>query len=204
MKLYATPISHFSRKVRLLLDLYGIEYEFIDVGNVAEGDVATFGGNPLMKVPVLIDRDKWLIESDHIASYIVRKFDPSDRYEVGTRDIRRLNARAVLNGIMAEEVKVVLGRRTGVPTERYRFFDDALETIQSGLDWLESKAELFNTGRPGYLEFHLVCAWEHIGYYDLVPLERLRLRRIVDDILEDDVIRRTSPFILKPKTPSQI
>lgn len=204
MKLYATPISHFSRKVRLLLDLYGVEYEFIDVGNVAEGDVETFGGNPLMKVPVLIDGDQWLIESDSIASYIVRKFDPSDRYNVNTQDVRHLNARAVLNGIMSEEVKVILSRRTGVPTEQYRFFDDALEAIQNGLDWLESNAELFDADRPGYLEFHLVCAWEHIGYYDLVPLKQTHLRRIVHRVLENDVIRRTSPYILKPKTASRL
>ncbi|ATH09113.1 hypothetical protein BIY24_14520 [Halobacteriovorax marinus] len=38
MKLYATPRSHFSRKVRILLELYSIPYEFIDVGNVADSD----------------------------------------------------------------------------------------------------------------------------------------------------------------------
>lgn len=46
MKLYGTPLSHFARKVRILLDLYQVPYDFVDVGNVAEGDQTTFAGNP--------------------------------------------------------------------------------------------------------------------------------------------------------------
>ncbi len=115
-----------------------------------------------MKVPVLVDGNQWLIESDHIARYIVGKFDPLDRYRVNTRDIQHLNARAVLNGIMSEEVKVILSRRTGVPTEQYRFYDDALEAIQNGLDWLDASAAIFDADRPGYLEF-ISCALGNIS-----------------------------------------
>src|SRR4051794_10990584 len=108
MQLLATRLSHYSRKLRILLDHYGLAYELVDVGNVASPDLGQFDGNPLMKVPVLRDQGRWLIESDHIAAYLARTYDPSDRYEVLTTDLATLNARAVLNGIMAEEVKVIL------------------------------------------------------------------------------------------------
>lgn len=199
MKLYATPLSHFSRKARILLDLYGVPYEFVDVGNVAEGDQAKFADNPLMKVPVLVDDGEWVIESDHVAGYIVSKVDPSDRYRVHTRNLADLNVRAVLNGIMSEEVKVILARRTGVPTGDYSFFDDALESIRNGFSWLEDRAATFDPSRPTYREFHLVCAWQHIEYYDLVPLPRARLRAIVDELLSIPELRKTSPALLRPK-----
>ena len=74
MKLYATPLSHFSRKVRVLMDLYSLPYDLIDIGNVASSDVRDFGNNPMMKVPTLVDDDCWIIESDHIAQYLVEKY----------------------------------------------------------------------------------------------------------------------------------
>lgn len=199
MKLYGTPISHFARKVRILLDLYSVPYEFIDVGNVAEGTLEMFAGNPLLKVPVFVDGDQWMIESDYIAGYLVQKLDPKDKYGVLSQDKDDLNVRAVLNGIMTEEVKYILAKRTGVPVDQYTFFDNALEAITNGFDWLEKNAHLFNASQPGYNEFHLVCTLEHVAHYELVNLNYPKLKSIVEKVLTDKVINKTSPFVLKPK-----
>lgn len=67
MQLVATPASHFARKVRLLLDHYGLAYDMVDAGNVAEFSEDKFAGNPLMLVPVLNDGDLTVYDSDHIA-----------------------------------------------------------------------------------------------------------------------------------------
>lgn len=199
MNLYATPLSHFSRKIRILLDLYAVPYEVIDIGNVAEGPIEKFGNNPLARVPVLVDGSDWMIESDSIAEYIVRKVDPEDRYRVLSRDVPTLNIRAVLNGIMDEEVMVIIARRTHVPTEQYTFFTDALETIQNGLAWLENYSDRFSVLTPGYPEFHLVCVWEHLAYYDLVSLNYEKLKKTVEQIAMLPTIQRSSPWVLKPK-----
>lgn len=193
MKLYAAPLSHFSRKVRILLDLYSVPYEMIDVGNVAEGSMEKFGGNPLLRVPVLTDGWVWIVDSDNIANFIVQKCDPADRYQVGTRDVSDLNIRAVLNGMMSEEVTVIIARRTSVPTEQYSFFDDALDAVKNGLAWLESNAERFNVTNPTYKEFHLVCLWDHLAHYDFVPLEYEKLARIVGKVSEHPVIKQSAP-----------
>lgn len=148
LQLYTTPLSHFGRKVRLLLDLYGLPYELFDAGNVAESQPEKFAGNPLMKVPALQDGEIWLIESDHIAAYVVRKHDPSDRLGVLSPDVFDLNARAVLNGIMTEEVKLLLAKRTGVPIENYTFFEKALAAIRQGLNWLEEHHRSFTPAQP--------------------------------------------------------
>lgn len=197
--LHATPLSHFSRKVRILLDLYGLPYRLKDVGSVAGISLESFADNPLMKIPTYVDGDDWLIDSDHIAGYIVRKNDPTDRYEVQTVDNKNLNVRAVLNGVMQEEVKVILAARTGVPIENYKFFDKSKVAMAQGLKWLEEKSEIFRPNKPTYREFHLICLWEHLQYYDLIPSEYPNLKLIVDSVGADPVVRKSSPLLLKKK-----
>jgi glutathione S-transferase len=193
MKLYTSALSHFARKIKILLDLYAIPYEIVDVGNVAEGEMEKFANNPLSRVPVLVDGETWMIDSDHIAQYLVRKYDPKDRFEVLTHDTAALNIRSILNGIMSEEVTVIIARRLSVPTEQYSFFDDAMDAMTNGLAWLEQNADLFDTENPKYKEFHLVSAWEHLSYYDLFPMNYERLKAIVSKISENPIIRKSSP-----------
>ena len=47
MKLYFTPRSHFSRKVRMLLQAWRLEVELIDVGNVVATSSISAGGAQL-------------------------------------------------------------------------------------------------------------------------------------------------------------
>lgn len=177
LRLIYTPRSHFTRKVRLLLDGLGIGVELVDAVNAAEADPARFGPNPLMKVPTLIDGERVVFESDHIAAYLVRRHDPGDRFAVLATDVDTLNARAVMNGVMAAEVELILGARTGLDTAHPRF-DKMRAAIGQGLAWLEARHTVFPE-TPSYLGFHLVAMWDHIALYDLAPLEYPRLRQVV-------------------------
>ena len=172
MKLYYTPKSHFARKVRILLNAWGVDVELIDVGNV--GDSESFGGNPLMKVPTLAIGDEWVIGSDHIAQYLVGKYDSEDTYSVLSTDTDALNAREVLNGIMSTEVEILLAQRSGIETSQYSRFDKMFDSITSSLDWLEQNATLFSE-KPNYLNFHLVCMWDHLELYTTVDLSLIHI-----------------------------
>lgn len=195
MKLYYTPRSHFSRKVRILLDAYGLDVQYIDVGNVAQNE--GFADNPLMKVPVLVDEkvdeqageQTSIFDSDHIAQYITQHHAPDDPYDVCTPSIQTLNVRAVLNGIMAAEVELILAQRTGIPIDEYVRFEKQKAAIVGGLNWLEAQTW---SEAPTYVGFHLVCAWDHLVLYDLVELNYPRLR---------DAVAALSgwPFVTKSK-----
>jgi glutathione S-transferase len=166
MKLFYTPRSHFTRKVRILLKALQLDVELIDAGNAADSDPALFGPNPLMKVPTLVDGEQIVFESDHIAGYIVRRHDPSDRFDVLTADADTLNARTVMNGVMAAEAELILAARTGIDTSAHRRFDKMRESVRNGLAWLEARPALFPQ-EPSYLTFHAVSMWDHIAYYGL-------------------------------------
>jgi glutathione S-transferase len=180
LQLIHTPRSHFARKVRLLLAALAIDVELVDAVNAAEADPARFGPNPLLKVPTLIDAGQPVFESDHIAMHLVRTRDPADRFDVLTADVDVLNARAVLNGVMALEVELILGARSGLDTAQPRFAK-MREAIVRSLIWLESNAAVFERG-PSYLGFHLLAMRDHVALYDLVPLDYPRLQAHADTI----------------------
>ncbi len=207
LKLIATPLSHYARKVRILLDLYKIPYDFQDiVGNIALTQTPIeVGGNPLMKVPVLQHGSEWIIESDHIASYLVSQFDSKDIYKVNSKVIFDLNTRAMLNGMMNEELKVIVARRHQVPTDQFTYFKKAQNAVDNGLDWLEANHTKFEIKSPNYREFHLISCWDHFEYYDFVPNmadKYPRLRDIVGRVTEElPIIKLTAPHTVAPKTP---
>ena len=163
MQLIATHRSHFSRKVRLLLDHLGIVYELVDAVDVSKSDRARFGANPLMNVPVWRDGDLWMIDADHIAQHIVREHDPADRFEVLTTDPDTLNARAVMNGVMANEVKIVMSERLGSNPDEIGYMLKCKAAIRAGLAWLEERADAVPAEHPTYLSFHFIALWDHVN-----------------------------------------
>ncbi|MEM6746844.1 MAG: glutathione S-transferase family protein [Pseudomonadota bacterium] len=192
IRLVATPRSHFSRKIRLLMDHLGIPYTIDDVGNVADDQLSAFSDNPALSVPTLIDRDVVVFESDHIASYLVRTYDPNDSFSVLTADTLALNARAILNAIMTSEVKLILAQRTGLNTEGVPYFQKAEKVIREGLLWLEQQADLF-FGGPSYAHFHLVSMWDHLVLFGPPRPETPRLEAIIAKLHKRLLIVQSAP-----------
>lgn len=169
MQLFFTPRSHFSRKVRLLLAGLNIDVELIHVGDPASTDAAVFGGNPLLSVPMLKDGDASVFDSDGICEYLVRRYDPSDSFGVLRHDLDALNARAVMNGIMAAHVELVLAARSGLAVTYQPRLAKKRELIRNCLEWLDDNANLFSA-MPDFLSFHLISLWDHLALFNFVPL----------------------------------
>ena len=62
------------------------------------------------------------------------QFDPIDKYHVMRTKVFDLNTRAILNGLMNEELKVIVAKRQGVPIEQYQYFNKARDAVGNGLD----------------------------------------------------------------------
>jgi len=194
MKLHYTPKSHYARKGRILIDALELDVELLDAGNVADQNPELFAGNPLMKVPTLITgQGEAIFESDHIAAYLVRQFDPSDRFQVLTTDLNALNVRAVMNGVMAAEVELVMAERTGIDAGKYRRYDKFRNTVDQGLAWLEARANCF-ADTVDYAGFHLVCLWDHLVLYQMFALPYPRLQTEVQRLSEIEFVNKSAPF----------
>jgi glutathione S-transferase len=172
LKLHGTPLSHFTRKIRILLGELGVQYEMVWLPTVMAASPDAFADNPLMRVPTLVDGERMVIESDHIARYIVGRYDASDWFGVKTDDPHAMNLLAVTNGIMANEVVLILAKRGGLEDiDGVAYFRKLKAAIEQGLEWLESKIQL--DAPMSYADITLVCMWDHIRHYNVIAgLER--------------------------------
>jgi glutathione S-transferase len=200
MKLYLTPLSHFARKVRIIIKFYQLECQYIDIGRVTETSLSVFAGNPLLTVPVLTDEESMIIESDNIISYLLKKFDLEDKLKFKTDDVEKMNIRAILNGIMSNEVKLIQGKRSGIAIQDYAYFTKAKLSLDESLNWIELQADKFTLPELTFDSILLVCAIEHIKYFETTSLEKYKqINRIVDQMALNPLLQKTNPFVLKPK-----
>lgn len=82
LKLYDHPLSGNCYKVRLLLSHLGVPYERITV-DIFKGENKTEEFkklNPNLKIPVIIDGDLVLWESNAIVLYLAKKYSPNPYY----------------------------------------------------------------------------------------------------------------------------
>ncbi len=169
LQLHGTPLSHFTRKIRILLHELGVPFAFVRTPNLLEASAEAYGANPLMRIPTLVDCGTTLIESEHIARYLVEKYDPGDRFSVRAPSVTAMNRLAVLNGIMAHEVTLILARRGGLEElEGVAYFRKLLRSIASGLAWLDRELEPAEGGFD-YVDIVTICMWDHVAHYQLVP-----------------------------------
>lgn len=166
-QLYGTPLSHFTRKVRILLAELGVEFDFIRMPSILGTAAVAYGANPLMRVPTLVHGEETVIDSDHIARYLVGKYDPSDRFGVRSERVVDLNRLAVVNGIMANEVVLILAKRGGLTDlDGVAYFRKLAEAIDTGLAWLDSHTD-DDDADLGYADIATICMWQHVVHYGL-------------------------------------
>lgn len=168
-QIYGTPLSHFTRKIRILAAEIGAGIDFVRIPGVLAASAATFGDNPLMRVPTLVHGGEMLIESDHIARYLVERYDPEDRLGVKSGEVPDLNRLAVANGIMDNEVSLILAKRGGLAdVDGVAYFRKLKAAIELGLAWLDVRT-VPHEGAFDYRDVALVAMWQHLAYYALVP-----------------------------------
>jgi glutathione S-transferase len=169
MKLYGTPLSHFARKVRIVLAELGVAYELVRPTSLLVTTPETYGANPLLRVPTLVDGDTTVIESDHIVRYLIGKHDPADRLGVRSERVDDLNRLAVASGIMADEVVLILAQRGGLADlGASSYFGKLAAAIETGLAWLDRELDL-DAPAFDYRDIVTICMWQHVEHYKLVP-----------------------------------
>jgi glutathione S-transferase len=197
LRLYGTPLSHFTRKVRILLAELGVDFEFVRAPGVLAASTTTYGDNPLMRVPTLVHGDETVLDSDHIARYVVGRYDPSDRFGVRSDDVRDLNRLAVVNGIMANEVVLILAKRGGLADiESVAYFRKLATAIDTGLAWLDDHTDP-DAARFDYGDIVTICMWQHVTHYGIARgLDRYsRVAARVARFAERPSIAGTAPEI---------
>jgi glutathione S-transferase len=173
LTLHGTPLSHFTRKVRIVLAELGVPFELAWTPGLLGVGAEVYAEHPLLRVPTLVHDDITLIESDHIARWLVGRYDPGDRLRVRTEDPADLNRLAVANGIMANEVTLLLVQRGGFgDLDGVAYFRKLATAIERGLAWLDARTD---PDEPDfdYVDVATICVWQHVVHWKMAPqLER--------------------------------
>jgi glutathione S-transferase len=188
LQLHGTPRSHFTRIVRITCHELGLELESVDAGNVVAAQ--SFGGNPLMQVPVLVDGERVVWDSHNICRYLVER-QGADPLGMESLDWARRNLVSIIHGVMSAEVRLILAERCEMDTTG-AMFDKARETLRRGLLWIDERIE----SEVG-LTYPAVCAvamWDHLLFYgNANRAEALRLDRVVERLGEHASVAGTRP-----------
>jgi glutathione S-transferase len=167
-QLYGTPLSHFTRKIRILLAELGVGFDFVRAPSILATSIAPYGDNPLLRVPALVDDGVTVVESDHIARYVVGKYDAADRFGVRSERVGDLNRLAVLNGIMDNEVVLILAKRGGLADlGSVAYFRKLSTAIDGGLAWLDGHTDPDDPAFD-YRDIVTICMWQHVVHYEMV------------------------------------
>lgn len=192
LKLHGTPFSHFTRKVRILLRELGVQHEMIWLQSLLSTSPEAFGPNPLMRIPTLVDGDRMVIDSDHIARYLVGRYDASDWFGVKSDEPAAMNFLAVANGIGSNAVSIILAKRGGLDIEGAVYFEKLKRAIDEGLMWLEREVKLDAPMTWG--DIALICTVQHLAHFKLVPLDRfVRVRERIGQWLSRPAVAATTP-----------
>lgn len=193
LRLYGTPLSHFTRKLRVVFTELDVPFEFVRVGGVLGTGASGYGDNPLLRIPTLVHEGSTLLESDHIARYVASRFDPGDRLRVRSDDVDDLNRLAVANGVMDDVVVLILAKRGGLEDlERVAYFRKRSVAIDSALAWLDAHLD---RGELDYAGIAAICMWQHLAHYGLAkePDRYPRLAAYVERYAARPSIASTTP-----------
>jgi glutathione S-transferase len=204
-QLLYSPNSPYARKVRIVLAEKGIPYEakIVDTNQPPE-HFATL--NPNLRVPVFVDGERTLFESNVILDYLLRSFPAKS---IGgslpalaaslTRADRHWDDMAVLvtiETLLDTGINLFQFLRTGMKVEQAPYLQKEMSWTQSCLDWLEARMspEGYAPGQFSIQDLNLVCALTWAEFRK--PFQwwgRKNLERIVANYAERPSVKETRP-----------
>lgn len=211
LKLLYTLGSPFARKIRIALAEKGVEYES-DIERGSNRATPEFSAlNPNRTIPVMIDGDVTLFESNVILEYVLQKYPknapdspkpplaatltrPAQHWE----DVKTLT---ILDAVGDIIVNMRSFKSSGVDVENVDYGKRQQARFNSCIDWLEKRAtrEGFVPGTFSFQDINLICP---LGYLDeratnlkgiLEWRGRPKLEAIVDRWAERPSVSSTAP-----------
>lgn len=80
LKLYGVPISGHCHRVELLLRMLDLPYEYCAAPETVRSSEAFLRLNPFGQIPVLLDGDQVLTDSNAILVYLVKRYAPASHW----------------------------------------------------------------------------------------------------------------------------
>ena len=178
MQVYGTPPSHFTRKVRVLLQELGQPYEFVkfEVKHLMSVGAEKFADNPLHLFPVLVDGDLRIFDSDAICEYVIERYgkgkEISSFFPVFENRVHDRQRMVMINGGMSAGVSVIRAGRSGVEDwKKHPWLCQEMEAISGAASWLERDLGgrvSYYPGRLTMMDISLQCFLEWAEFREMI------------------------------------
>lgn len=212
LRLHLTPGSFFSHKVRIVLAEKRLPFEHRVEGSSRGRSAESFTAiNPVLKVPVLIDGDLTLFESDFIIDYLLKTYPgnaPDTAVPLLAAEMTRpahcwedAKTLAVINDAADTMLNLRFWKANGLAVETVDYGRKQQARFHSCLDWLEQRAtsEGFIPGVFSIQDIALICALDYVdarGEFLIGLLEwrgRPRIEAIVSRYRDRPSMKATAP-----------
>ena len=189
LKLYTSSTSPFARRVRVVLLEKGVACEAIE-GGLTDPDYGRI--NPNMQVPLLVDGEQTVFESNLIVEYLLAKFPGGNQTQQPplatslTRPEHHVRDGQVLAALELLGHALVILRQMDqhqVAPRDHKYVKRHLKRVGHQLDWLESQAtdDGFIPGVFSVMDLNLVCTLQWVDFRKIVDWRpRPRLEAIME------------------------
>jgi glutathione S-transferase len=210
LRLTGRSSSHFTRVVRMVAHELGVPLELDVVHDLMSHDVATFHGNPALKIPTLHVGSSLLFGTENICRKLVehagRVGDPRVVLAEHVTDDLARSAQELTWHAMAAQVQLRVGIELAKLPADNVFFTKASAGLVGALAWLDQNADevLARLPQPravSVLEVTLFCLLEHLTFRPTIALDSFPvLRAFAAAFAERESARRT-PFQFDQRSP---
>jgi glutathione S-transferase len=175
--------SHFTRITRMFAIELGVELTFRPLYDLTSLDVASYGDNPALKIPVLLTETGPLFGSENICRELVRRAGAkhkkarkkSDFVMRGDVDSRLVaNAEELILHAMQTTVVIVLGKTAGIsPSAK------TTRSLENTMAWLDANVDDVIAALPegrtiSFAEVALFCLTRHLPFRQVLDVKPYR------------------------------
>lgn len=170
--------SLFTRVALIFAEEAGIEYELIRLNDLIATDLASYSGNPTLRIPVLRISDQVLFGTQNICHMLVKRSTRPRRvvWPENLTDALLMNAQEIIWQSMNTQVQLLMMMEFGGPCKDNQFVAKALTGFEGSLQWLDRNVNDIIAALPqdrtlSMLEVGLYCLIEHLQFGSTVQIE---------------------------------
>jgi glutathione S-transferase len=172
--------SHFTRITRMFAIELGVALTFRPVFDLTNLDLASYGDNPALKVPVLVTETGPLFGAENICRELARRAvtkgkkgkKKSDIVMRGDLDSRLVaNAEELTLHAMQTGVAIILGKMSGAaPSSK------TMRSLENTLAWLDANVDDVIAALPegravSFVEVALFCLARHLPFRNVLDVK---------------------------------
>ena len=162
--------SHFTRTVRVVAHELDVPCPLTPLPGLTVRDLAAYGGNPALKIPVLQTLEGAWFGALPICRELARRAASPERIVWPEQLTTRLasNAQELVLSAMSTEVQLIMRGAQDAP--------DALKpraSLQNTVEWLEANLDhaVAEAGATSFLAITAYCFLTHLGFRQVLTLD---------------------------------